>query len=84
MRELLFKLKQAGFESVMLDGGIIVSLSSVTITFGADEELFMANIQENLEYGPVFTSLDDLTQAQAIELCQSYVKPVVPVRPELV
>lgn len=68
----------------MQQGGIIVTIENVTISFGEDEAGFLAYCQEDLESGPKHMSLEALTQAQAIDLCQSYVKPVVADRPELV
>jgi hypothetical protein len=72
MRELFFQLEKAGFICVFRDGGITVTLGLVTIVLGDDEGTFMAYVQEDLESGPKHTSLDGLSQADAIELCQSY------------
>ncbi len=68
----------------MRQGGIIVTIENVTISVGEDENGFLAYVQEDLEAGPKHTSLEALTQAQAIDLCQSYVKTVEVDRPELV
>ena len=84
MRDLFFQLQQAGFNCLMQQGGLIVTLQDITIVFGSDENGFLAYVQEDLEAGPKHTSLEALTQAQAIDLCQSYVKTVEVDRPELV
>ncbi len=84
MRELLFKLKQAGLSCDFRDGGIIVTLSNSSIVVGQDAENFMAYVQEDLDFGPKHTAFDNLSQEQVIELCQSYVQPIATDRPELV
>jgi hypothetical protein len=84
MRELFFQLKKSGFSGTFRDGGIVIDLPKVSICLGADGDHFMSYVQEDFEYGPVFTASEGLTKAEAIELCQSYVKPVAIDRPELV
>jgi hypothetical protein len=72
MRQLFSQIKAAGYESVFQYGGITVMLGSVTIALGPDGEAFTAYVQQDLEEGPVFTSVEGLTLESALQLCSRY------------
>ena len=81
MRELNFDLTRAGYKCVFQYGEITVMFSTVTIAIGQDRDkadLFMVYIQEDLESGPMFKSMDDLSRADVITLCASYASSAVP------
>ena len=81
MRELNFALQRAGYKTTFQYGGITVELPAVTIAIGKDDDkegLFMVNIQEDLESGPEYKSMDDVSRADVMTLCASYASSSVP------
>jgi hypothetical protein len=79
MNELNFDLKSAGYKATFIYGGIIVEFPKVTISVGKDpdkEGLFMVNVQEDLDFGPKYTSLDDQTAEDVMKLCASHAPDV--------
>ena len=86
MNELNFALQKAGYKSVILYGGIIVDFPSVSIAVGKDEDkegLFMVYIQEDFEWGPKHTSLDDQKASDVMALCLSHVPAIAAQTPAL-
>lgn len=80
LRELNFALESAGYKATFQYGGITVLFPTVTIAIGQDDDkkgLFMVNIQEDFEFGPQHTSLDDQRTSDVMELCFSHA-PAVP------
>ena len=87
MRELNSALTRAGYQCTFRYGGITVTAGNVTIAIGQDRDkadLFMVYIQEDLESGPVFKSMDDLSRADVMTLCASYAVPAQSPAPALV
>lgn len=87
MRELNSALTRAGYNCTFQYGGITVTFPTVTIVIGQDEDkkdLFMVNIQEDFEFGPEHTSLDDVSQSNVMTLCASYALAIPAQTPALV
>lgn len=87
MRELNFALQSAGYKSTFQYGGITVEFPTVTISIGQDDDkvgLFMVNIQEDLDFGPKHTSMDDQSASDVMELCYSHAPVVSAQSPALV
>ena len=74
IRDLLLVLKNAGYEAIILDGGIVVTIGHVTIGIGKDEdsETLMTYVQEDLEAGPSHLASENMTPAEVLALCEQY------------
>lgn len=86
MRELNFALASAGYKTTFQYGGITVEFPKVTIAIGQDadkEGLFMAYIQEDFDFGPKYTSLDDQSKSDIMKLCASHAPAVSTESPAL-
>ena len=87
MRELNFALESAGYKPTFQYGGITVTFPTVSISIGQDDDkegLFMVNIQEDFDFGPKHTSLDDQRASDVMELCFSHSQTVSAQSPALV
>lgn len=87
MRKLNFDLESAGYKTTFQSGGITVSFPTVTIVIGKDddkESLFMVYIQEDFDFGPKYTSLDDQSASDIMKLCASHAPAVSTESPALV